>query len=167
MTTKIEKLVAECKRQEESCKFTAATLFIWLRCVRWANRAFLVAPIVCGSLASWKILADESKLWAAIFALAAGLLPAIYKALELTGSVKSIAMLAGEFKNLQDRFRQAGEIYATSGEEAFVKQFEALMRKLEDARKLSITPPEWCFKRAQKKINSGDYDFAADQAPKT
>lgn len=163
MNTKIERLVEECKRQEESCLYTSVSFFIWLRCVRWLNRAFIVAPIICGGLASWKILQQESVVLPAIFALGAGLLPAIYKAMDFTGSVKSIAMLAGEFKNLQDRFRQAGQVYALGDEDAFVKQFESLMRKLEDARKWSITPPEWCFKLAQRKIKSGDYDFAVDQ----
>lgn len=163
MSTKIEQLVEECKRQEESCLYSSVSFFIWLRCIRWLNRAFIVAPIICGGLASWKILQQQSVIFPAICALGAGLLPAIYKAMDFSGSVKSIAMLAAEFKNLQDRFRQAGKIYALGDEDAFLKQFESLMRKLEDARKWSITPPEWCFNCAQKKIKSGDYDFTADE----
>lgn len=163
MITKTEQLVKECARQAESCKYTSVMLFIWLRCVRWLNRLFLIAPIICGSLSTWKILSQSENPWVpAIFALLAGLLPAIYKALDLPTSVKSIAMLAAEFKNLQDRFRQAGEVSSLGDTDAFIKQFEALMKRLEDARKWSITPPEWCFKAAQKKINAGHYDFAVD-----
>jgi hypothetical protein len=36
------------------------------------------------------------------------------------------------------------------------------MRRLEQARKASYTTPEWCFKRAQRKVKSGDYDFDVD-----
>ncbi len=168
MTDKTEQLVKECARQAESCKYTSAMLFIWLRWVRWYNRAFLVLPIILGSISTWNILKQSGDVWvAAICALLAGLLPAIYKALDLQTSVKSIAMLAAEFKNLQDRFRQAGEIHALGDDAAFSKQFDTLMKRLEDARKWSITPPEWSFKAAQKKINAGDYDFAVDAPVKS
>jgi hypothetical protein len=29
---------------------------------------------------------------------------------------------------------------------------------MNEARKPSLTPPEWCFRWAQKKIKRGDYD---------
>jgi len=37
-----------------------------------------------------------------------------------------------------------------------------LLIRLEKARSVSYTAPEWCFKRAQKKIKEGDYDFDLD-----
>jgi hypothetical protein len=32
------------------------------------------------------------------------------------------------------------------------------MKRLEAARKESVTPPEWCFTAAQKKIQGGHHD---------
>jgi len=33
------------------------------------------------------------------------------------------------------------------------------MKRLDAARSHSYTAPEWCFKRAQRKIKAGDYSF--------
>jgi hypothetical protein len=37
------------------------------------------------------------------------------------------------------------------------------MACLEKARSYSLVTPEWVFKRARKKVKSGDYDFDIDQ----
>jgi len=167
VTNKTEQIVKECNRQSESCLYTSTTLFIWLRYARWLNHGFIITPIIFSSLATWKILSQSSSPWvSAVFALLAGLLPAIYKALDFPTNVNSIALLAAEFKNLQDRFRQAGEALSLGDPDSFFKQFAALMKCLEDARKSSITPPEWCFKLAQKKITAGHYDFVVDFSTK-
>src|SRR3546814_9705235 len=47
--------------------------------------------------------------------------------------------------------------------EEFREEFNALMDRLEEARSTSVTPPERCFKSAQKKIKKGDYSFETDQ----
>jgi hypothetical protein len=36
------------------------------------------------------------------------------------------------------------------------------MDRVDVARSSSITPPEWCFEEAQKKIKAGHYDFEVD-----
>jgi len=70
--------------------------------------------------------------------------------------------LAGEFKNLQDRFRQAALISSQKPFAEFDADFQSLMKRLETARSQSYTAPEWCFKRAQAKIKAGDYAFEVD-----
>jgi len=46
--------------------------------------------------------------------------------------------------------------------EVFEAEFRILMTRMDKARKNAETPPEWCFKEAQKKIKAGhmhhDYD---------
>ncbi|ONF47348.1 hypothetical protein RSM1_19865 [Methylobacterium radiotolerans] len=48
------------------------------------------------------------------------------------------------------------------------KQFEAQTKpyfeRLEKARRLTYTPPEWCFKLAQRKIQGGHYKHDYDEA---
>jgi len=39
-----------------------------------------------------------------------------------------------------------------------------LMDRLDNARSVSISPPERYFAKAQKKIKRGDYDFTVDIA---
>jgi hypothetical protein len=40
----------------------------------------------------------------------------------------------------------------------FEKEARSAFDDLDKARMDSLTPPEWCFKRAQKKVQTGDYD---------
>jgi hypothetical protein len=102
------------------------------------------------------------KLFTAICAFLAGLLPAIYAALKLDDHLDESKHLAGEFKNLQDRFRQAALVSSRKPFAEFEADVKPLIDRLEQARATSLTAPEWCFKRAQKKIKKGDYDFDLD-----
>lgn len=163
MNPRTDALIKESRRQLESCLYTSTTLFIWLKFVRWANRIFIIIPIILGGISTWSILQNDShKLFTASCALLAGLFPAISNALGFKFSLDEIAILAADFKNLQDRFRQVSEIDSPADFEVFSQKFENLMQKLEEVRKKSITPPEWCFKMARRKIQAGHYDFNID-----
>src|SRR5690606_405739 len=80
-------LIAECRRQEESCLYTSTTLYIWLREARLIRRVFVVTPVILGALATWSVLDQPVTEWlkwlTATFALLAGLFPAVYEALKL------------------------------------------------------------------------------------
>lgn len=168
MDERTEQLTQECKRQSESCLYTSASLFIWLRVLRALKVVFIVAPLVLGSLASGKLLLavnlENAKAFSAICAFFAGLLPAIYAALKYDDRLKECTALTSEFKNLQDRFRQAALITSQKSTADLEKEFKVLMDRLEQARKPSFTAPEWCFKMAQRKIKKGNYHFDADIA---
>ena len=115
MDDRAQQLVDEAKRQEESCLYTSTALYSWQKEVRVLRVAFIVLPIVCSSFASARIFVRDPYFdWPiAIAALVAGLFPAIFKALDLDISLKTIADSASRFKILQDRFRQASRIGAT------------------------------------------------------
>ena len=154
-------LIQECRRQSEGCLYTSTSLFIWLRTLRYLKVIFIVAPLILGSLASGKLLlslaSPNAKIFAAACAFFAGLLPSIYAALKYDDRLKECITLSAEFKNLQDRFRQAALIASQKEFPEFEAHFNKLMERLEVARRSSFTAPEWCFRRAQKKVKSGDY----------
>ena len=163
MSMVTEQLIRECKRQEEACLYTSTTLYIWLKRARWYNRAFIVLPIIFGGISTMSVLQEENYVWVtATFALLAGMIPAVYEALDFKVNVDEISSLAAEFKNLQDRFRQAAEIESVKEENCLGDHVELLLQRLEMARGRSTTPPEWCFKEARKKIKAGHYDFLSD-----
>jgi hypothetical protein len=161
MNDKLQQIVNECKRQEESCLYTSTALFGWHKEVRAWRIAFIVLPIIAGSFASAKILLKNPDYdWVtATAALLAGLFPAIFKALNLDVSVKNIADSANRFKVLQDRFRQASLIISHGSAEELEEEFKSLMNRMDDARQASPTIPERQFRKAQKKIKQGDYTF--------
>ena len=164
MDEQTENMVAECKRQEESCLYTSTAIFEWLKSLRRWRVAFVVVPIILGALATWPLLSNRADLewFTGVCALLAGLTPAVYKALDFDVSLDTLANGAHEFKILQDRFRQASSVTALGGFDDFKATFDALMERMDTARAGSLTPPERFFKKAQGKIQAGHYDFAVD-----
>jgi hypothetical protein len=164
MEQRAEKLVDECKRQEESCLYTSTSLFEWLKCMRVLKVIFVVAPIILGGVAAWPLLAkqEEYKWVTGVCALLAGFAPAVYKALDFDVSLNLIVKQANAFKILQDRFRQARTVTAVGPFEDFKKEFDFLMARMDDARASGLTAPERYFRKARAKIEAGHYDFAVD-----
>jgi hypothetical protein len=165
MNAQARNLALECKRYSESCLYTSTSFYIWLKFLRGLKLVLVTSSLVLGSLASFKLFTqdpDFAKV-AAVFAFVAGLLPTIQEALKLDANITEAAQLAGEFKNLQDLFRRAALVSAYKPFAEFEADVKKLTERLEKARASSVTPPEFFFKRAQKKVNSGDYDFDVDQ----
>jgi hypothetical protein len=160
--TPTEALVEECLDLSSSCLYTSTNFYIWLKVLRGLRTAFVIVPLVLGSLATWTVLTTLQspglKLLVAALAFFAGLLPTVYRALKFDDNVGLCAEQASEFKNLQDRFRQCAKISSLKSFSEFEAEFHPLMKRLEKARRPSYTPPEWCFKLAQRKVKSGDYD---------
>ena len=156
-------IIAEAARQEESCLHTSTSLFIWLRWIRWQRQVFVIAPIILGGLAGLSVLQGWfSGVLTAVLAFAASLFPALADALKIETSVEVAAKAAADFKSLQDRFRRLAKITALGDVEAADAGLSELMDRLDVARSVSVTAPEWAFEAARKKIESGDYSFAVD-----
>lgn len=157
-------VIAECRRLEESCLWTSTTLYIWLRWVRHQRQFFVAAPIIIGGVAGLSVLKAWAPDWAiALLAFVASLFPALANALKFETRVEEIAKHAADFKSLQDRFRQVATIVAPADLKDAETRLEDLADRLDSARGKSITPPEWAFKKARKKIEAGHYSFTADE----
>lgn len=165
---RVGELVKECRRQEESCKYTAAGLYNWQKSAQIWKNVFIVAPIVLGGIASSQLLkgGSDPATWAnyaaAGLALLAGFFPAIFEALGMDMRVREIGIAAGEFTNLRDRFRLLGNIGADMTFEEFQPAFEQLMDRMDAARKTAPPLPERYFRTGRAKIEAGDYDFEVD-----
>jgi hypothetical protein len=166
MDERSDALRTECFRLVETCLYTSTTFYIWLRFCRTVKVLFLIVPLICGSLSTWSVLtrsnANQLRDATALFAFLAGLLPAVYAALKLDRHLDQCCRLAGEFMNLQDRFRYAADVSFHKSFAEFESDVQPLYRRLEKVRAESFTAPEWCFKRAQKKINRGHYTYTVD-----
>lgn len=159
-------LVDECLRHEESCLYTSTGLYAWQKRSRWFRNAFIVAPIILGGLATSQLFVGREEPWAnwaaGGFALLAGFFPAIYEALGMNMRVAEIGQSATEFTNLRDRFRQLALIKSQGEFDEFEASFEQLMDRMDAARTAAPPIPESFFRKAQKKINQGDYEFEVD-----
>jgi hypothetical protein len=159
-------IIAECRRQEESCLYTSTTLYIWLRRVRLQKQIFVGAPIIIGGVAGIALLKEALPDWMmALMAFFASLFPALAEGLKIETSVDEIKRLAADFKALQDRFRRTATITALTDVDA-EQTLAELMDRMDVARSTSITPPEWAFEEASRKIDAGHYSFVVDAPPK-
>ncbi len=166
MASQIVPLIKECERQVENCLYTSTALYILVKRRQRIRTAASIIPLVLGSFATWNVLTESDYVWAttvtALSAFVAGLIPAIMATLKWNENVDLCNLVANEFKNMQDRFRQAAFFTSTKGLDAFEKEFCELRGQLEELRKKSIPVPEWAFKQAQAKVNSKDYEFNID-----
>jgi hypothetical protein len=93
----------------------------------------------------------------------AGLLPSIYEKLELKAHTDDILSQAGQYKNLENRFKQAASIIALDEDPNAIKaEFSSLMRLMEDLRARPIIIPEKHFQAACKKVKDGRYEPDAE-----
>jgi hypothetical protein len=160
-------IIAECRRQEESCLYTSTTLYIWLRRVRLHKQIFVGAPIIIGGVAGIALLKAALPDWImALMAFFASLFPALADGLKIETSVDEITRLAADFKALQDRFRRAATITALTDVNTAEQTLAELMDRMDVARSTSITPPEWAFEEARRKVGAGHYSFAVDAPSK-
>jgi hypothetical protein len=163
----VRELIDECRRQEENCGYTSTTFTIWLRFLHYVRVFCLVAPVVFGAVATWKVVAQTSPIWAAVFTLLATVIPPVYAASRTGSAIENFTVIGGEFTNLRDRFRQAGTIASKKPFAEFEAEFATLMDRLEKARRRMLVPPEWCFWLARRKHKAGHYRHDYDVRPQS
>jgi hypothetical protein len=158
-----ESLKVQCAEQSERCLYTSVSLYIWLRALRQIRIGFIILPIVLGGFASWNLLKADTghPVLAALFALIAGILPAVYSALKLDDHLQTAAKLAGEYKNLEILFGILAKVSSLKAYPEFESEFKEALDRLQTANSQAYTAPEWCFRRARAKIQKGHYSFDA------
>jgi hypothetical protein len=155
-------LIDECGRQSENCAYTSTSFIIWLRLLRWVRTICVISPVVFGAIATWKIIAQSSPIWTAVFALLATVIPPVYRASKLDQTIGDYETLAGEFANLRDRFRQLARISSHKPFDDFKSETNPIFERLENARSRALAPPEWTFKQARRKHKAGHYNHDCD-----
>jgi len=163
MATEItEALKRQSEERAKNCFWASAALFVWLRALRSLRVVFVILPIVFGTLASWDLLSssDQFRGLTAVLALAAGLVPAVYAALKLDEHLPDAARLAGEYKNLAFRFAELSRVSRFKEFDVYEAEYKDARQRLEKANSEAYTCPEWCFRWASKKINSGAFPGA-------
>lgn len=158
MSDQQKAIVQECKIQAESCQYTAASLYKWLAQAKRKNKLWNAVPIIFGALASFSFLQDFSPFLSSFLALVAGFLPSVYEKLELQEHTDEILSQAGQYKNLENRFKQAANIIALDpNPDALKTEFTALMRQIEDVRARPLVIPDKHFQAGRKEVKDGRY----------
>lgn len=153
-------LIAELAKEEENALYTSTFFYIWLRILKTIRAGLWVGAAVCGVLAASHILkgAPELKILMAFAALGAAVFPAVGKALRLDAAIRDYTDAAGKLKNLQGEFRRARLVWSYRPIDEFEAEARKLFKAMNEVRKPSLTPPEFFFKFARRKIKAGDYE---------
>ena len=162
VSPKVE-LVHELHRQEENCSYTAASLYGWMKVVRFLKGVAIAVQASFGALATWKVLTHDYELLTAVFALVAAVIPPLLSALKVNEAIDGARSAAAEFTALRDRFRRAAQIDSSQPFPEFKAGADILFDRLDEARKVTSPAPEWLFRRAQRKMQRGDFTHDYDQ----
>jgi hypothetical protein len=159
-----EELTNECAREEENALWTSTSFYIWLRYLKIVRAVLWAMGGICSALAASHIVRGDSdmRILMAAAALAGTILPGIIRALRLDSTIRDYADAASKFKNLHGEFRRARLVWSTKPNDEFETETRKLFKAMNDARKPSLTPPEFCFWLAGRKIKAGHYDHDAD-----
>jgi hypothetical protein len=165
MTTAREKLIAECEKEEENCLYTSTTFYIWIKVLRTAQALVWVIAAVGSAVAASHILrGDENyKIVVAAAAIAGAALPGIGRALRIESAIKDYSASAASYKILQGEFRRAARVWSQKEYDEFETESKKLFKILNEARKMALTPPDFCFRLARNKIKKGHYDHAPNK----
>lgn len=163
MNPETQTLLDECRRQSENCGYTALTFVIWLRLLRWIRGFCLVVPIIFGAVATWKVVSSSSPVLGAVCALLATVIPVAYRASKTDEAIRQYQRRSGDFTNLRDHFRRVADAGVHKEFSVFERDTKPLFRRLEKARELMLSPPEWCFWLARRKWKAGHYRHDYDE----
>ncbi|MEN2786539.1 hypothetical protein ACFOKI_02460 [Sphingomonas qilianensis] len=160
---RIAEIRVEALRQEENCLYTSTAMYGWLATVKFQHGVVVLAPVILTALAAFSYVRDLIPAWVvALAGLLSTLIPSLAKALDFETHVKELKDAAGEYKSLQDRFRQLANILVYGDVTAAEARMSELMDRLDAVRSKSIVVPQKHFEAAQAKIKGGTYDFSVD-----
>ena len=160
LTAAHDALVRECREQSRNTLYTSTSFFIWLRWLKIIRAVTWIVAVGAGSAAASTALSERENLELLIagLALLGVILPGVLKAVQLDETIEAYVEAAAKFKNVEAALRRAADVWSHKPYEEFETEARAALAALDEARKNSLTPPEWCFRPAQNKVKAGDYD---------
>lgn len=153
-------LVRECAEQARNTIYTSTTFYIWLKWLKGVRGVLWVLAAASGAGAASTALnnSDEHQLIVAALALLAVIIPGAIKALKLDDTISAYETAAAKFKNAEGELRRAANVWSHKPYAEFEAEARKALADLDGARDASLTPPNFCFRAAQRKVKSGDYD---------
>lgn len=155
-----EALRIECAERSRNTVYTSASFYIWAKQLKFARLLLWTGAVVAGGLSARASILDDNGhgYLVAAGALLAVILPGLVKALGLDEAIAKCDEAAAKFKIAEGRLRLASKVSAHLPFREFRKDADAAIADLEAAQKMSVTPPNWCFRIAQRRVKRGDYD---------
>lgn len=153
-------LVRECAEQSRNSIYTSTQFYICLKWLKGVRAALWVIAAASGTGAASTALSqhDDLELLVAALSLLAVVVPGAIKALKLDDTIAAYEAAAAKFKVAEGELRRAADVWSNKPYDEFEDEARKALASLDSARAASLTPPEWFFRKAQRKVQSGDYD---------
>ncbi len=150
----------ECAQQSRNTVYTSTNFYIWLRWLKLIRGAIWIAAVISSAVAASTAISKQPGVEAVIagLALLSVILPGLIKALKLDETITAYEKAAAAFKTVEGSLRRAAEVWSHKPFAEFEVEARKALADLTAAQQTSLTPPEWCFRAAQRKVQSGDYD---------
>ena len=160
-----EALKRECLEQSRNALYTSTTFYIWLRQLKFLRAAIWVAAVASSGGAASTVLSNRPglELLVAGLALLGVILPGVIKAVKLDETISAYEHAAARYKVVEGALRRAATVWFHKPSVEFEADAREALADLDSARATSLTPPEWCFRAAQRKVKAGDYEPDEDK----
>jgi hypothetical protein len=149
-------IITETRRIEEDCLYTSQTNFVAATFYDGLHLWLGIPAALASAAATATIITDHSKALAGVLALVATLLVAIQTFVNPERRAGQFNALGAEYRDLQAAARvfRTVDYLAIGADERRARLHELMRRRTELGRR--NRPSERAFKKAQKKIQSGD-----------
>lgn len=164
--TQTDPLIAEVQTIETDALYTGQSNFIRARWFGTLRLALGIPAALAGALAAATLVAEKSPAVAGAFAVAASVLAALHTFLNPDGRANEHTQQGNAYKALQTDARILRTIdYARLDDASRRERLKVLVRRRNELNARN-RPDERSFKKAQKKIESGDLAYDdSDVAP--
>lgn len=154
-----DSLITECRNEGENCLYTSVSFLIWLRFLKVIRAALWVMGGIASIVSASHIFTgnSDSKVLIGLLALGGVVMPGIVRAARLDKAIHDYSESASRFTNLRAEFRRLAEVWSHKPLADFEAEARKCFKAMNDARKPSLTPPEFCFRLASRKISRGHY----------
>ena len=161
-------LLSSAVLQGNNSLWNYVSILSWLRTLRAAKVFMLIFPAAFGAIASWyAVHAPQNTNVIATLAALAGFFPVLYIAIGLDERIRYYRELAGRYRLTHSLFSNISSTAARYSNQMLEAEYDRAFAEYCRVRQEAHTVPRWCFGRAKKAIESGEYALIPSQTGST
>lgn len=155
-----EELLSSAAHYGNNSLWNYVSILSWLRVMRVFKILMLIFPAVFGGLASWyAVHTPQNANSVAAFAALAGFFPIVFVALGLDERIAYYREVAGKYRLIHALFENISNTSTRFEDEALEKEYDRAFGEYCRVREQAHTVPRWCFVRAKREIEAGEYSL--------
>jgi len=156
-------ILARSTQNANNSLWNYVSILSWLRALRALKMLMIIFPAVFGGMASWLAFQGTSSTpIAAAFAALAGFFPILFVAIGLDERISYYKALAGRYRLIHAVFENISTTSARYDDRSLEAEYDRAFSEYSRIREEAYTVPRWCFLRAKKVIEAGEYTLLSN-----